>query len=119
MNKIDFLMGKLNYISKALGGEGVNEGISLSIQFRRRRRRRPSSTISSNKSNKAPIKAESYWKSERILFAKRAKNLDKEFVRLKLTPVVDNEIREIVNQGRANHEKCRVLLRKQKKEQKV
>ena len=27
MNKIDFLMGKLNFISKALGGEGVNEGI--------------------------------------------------------------------------------------------
>lgn len=33
--------------------------------------------------------------------------------------MIDNEIREIINQGRANHEKCRVLLRKQKKEGKV
>lgn len=33
--------------------------------------------------------------------------------------MIDNEIREIITQGMGNHNKCRVLLRKQKKEQKV
>ena len=30
MSKIEFLMGKLNFMSKALGGEGVGQGAPVS-----------------------------------------------------------------------------------------